>query len=490
MPNPDDPGLGYTVPRATAFPTGSTSADPTRPVHYTFVDDQLGPATGWYEYYVVPYDASADEEGMPSNPVPADMGSGGGGSQPPQAIVTPDVDHGEFPLTVTFDAAASWDLDGVIVKYEWDMDGDLSGWEYDSTPATTLQMTYNTADTHHQWVRVTDNDGLTAVALAKVSVGATSGNLPPVAIVEGMPPEGEVPLQVTWDAGASFDHDGTIAKCEWDMDGDPTGFEWDSGTTPTLDITYNTGGEHKQYVRVTDDGGLTDTAFASIHAGGGGGNQSPVAALACDVWDGDAPLLVNFDASGSIDPDGSIQQYEWDFDHDLVIDDTSAVPTTSTRYQHPDYYVAAVTVTDNLGSTDTATVGITAHGWITVQVDSGPSLGTDISLAVVDGRPAIAYAMDDWVNAMELRYIRSDDAFGATWPASPVVVHDGGMMTHVGTSISMAVVNGRPAIAYQDSSNAMLLYMRADDQTAPIGRSRPCRRTLRLMPPADSARWP
>jgi hypothetical protein len=228
-----------------------------RPVHYEFVDNQLGAATGWFEYYVVPYDASADEEGMPSHVVPADMGSGGGGAQPPRAIVEADVEFGAAPLVATFDAAASWDPDGVIVKYEWDADGDPTTWEYDSTPDTTLQWTYTTAGTKDQWVRVTDNDGLTATGHFKVAVSDPGGNLPPVAVVEGLPPEGEVPQLVTWDAGGSFDHDGSIVKYEWDMDGDQSTWEYDSGTTSTLEITYNTGGAKTQYVRVTDDGGLT-----------------------------------------------------------------------------------------------------------------------------------------------------------------------------------------------------------------------------------------
>jgi len=462
LPNPADPGLGYTVPRSAAFPAGSTSADPLRPVHYEFLDEQLGAASGVYEYYVVPYDASADEEGTPSNPVPADMGNGGGGSLAPHAILMPDTDHGEFPLTVSFDAGASWDQDGVIVKYEWDMDGDLSGWEVDSgTNPVMSGITYNTAGTKDQWVRVTDNDGLTATAHAKVAVGAAGGNLPPVAMVFPTPPEGEVPQQVTWNASESFDHDGTIAKYEWDMDGDPTSWEYDSGTTATMEITYNTGGPHTQYVRVTDDGGMTDTAYGTAYMFGG--NQAPTAVLVPDVTEGDAPLLVNFDASASSDPDGTIQDYYWDFDGDGTTDIITGLPTTSNTYTDPGDYQPSVRVIDDVGEEDSAATNITAHGWAVVQVDAGPSLGTDVSLAAINGSPAIAYSMENIVSAMELRYIRAEDAHGAAWPASAVVVDDGGTTTLVGTAVSLAEVYSRPAIAYQDDTNARLLYIRADD---------------------------
>ena len=463
LPNPDNPALAYTVPRSAGFPPGSSSADPGRPVQYGFLDDQLGAATGWYEYYVVAYDAVDNAEGAQSMPVGASLDDGGGGSMPPLAILTSDVELGEVPQVVNYDAAASWDPDGEIVKCEWDMDGDQTTWEYDSTPDTTLQITYNSAGTKHQWVRVTDNDGHTATALAKVSVSDPGGNLPPIAQVEGNPPEGEVPLDVTWDAGMSFDHDGTITKYEWDMDQDPTTWEYDSGTTPTLDITYNTGGEHRQYVRVTDDGGLTDTAFGIVYTFGG--NQAPTAVITPDKTEGDAPLLVTFDASGSSDPDGTIQQYEWDFDGDGTIDSTTGMPTIFTTYTTPGDYQPSVTVTDDLGATDKASTLVTAHGWVTIQVDPGPSLGHDISLAVVNGRPAIAYSLQDaFGSGFDLRYIRAADIHGAHWTGGPTVIHDGGTATQVGYSLSLAVVNGRPAIAYQDSTNDKLLYTRADDQ--------------------------
>jgi PKD repeat protein len=63
---------------------------------------------------------------------------------------------------------------------------------------------------------------------------------------------------------------------------------------------------------------------------------------------------VSFDGSASSDPDGSIATYVWDFG-----DGTGAHGATTTHaYATPGSFVARLTVTDDGGSTDSATVTI------------------------------------------------------------------------------------------------------------------------------------
>lgn len=89
-----------------------------------------------------------------------------------------------------------------------------------------------------------------------------------------------------------------------------------------------------------------------------------------------------------------------------------------------------------------------------VPVTTLTTAGGDLSMAIVDGNPAVAYR-----NSLgsSVRFQRADDAIGSTW-GSPVVPHP----NNVG-QVSMAVVNGRPAIVYWNTFVNDLFYKRADD---------------------------
>ena len=71
-------------------------------------------------------------------------------------------------------------------------------------------------------------------------------------------------------------------------------------------------------------------------------------------------MLVQFDASGSIDADGDIVRYDWDFGDGTVIADGSA--QMQHTYLTVDTFTASVTVTDDEGESATATVFISTTG--------------------------------------------------------------------------------------------------------------------------------
>jgi glucose/arabinose dehydrogenase len=102
-------------------------------------------------------------------------------------------------------------------------------------------------------------------------------------------------------------------------------------------------------------------------------NRAPIAVAAATPTAGDAPLIVDFDGSGSTDPDGDAISYAWDLDADGAHDDSTAARPRWT-YDKPGNYVASLKVTDAAGATDTDSVTI-AVGRPVVTINA-PAPGT------------------------------------------------------------------------------------------------------------------
>nr|QNO58125.1 hypothetical protein HJJEBIEG_00027 [Methanosarcinales archaeon ANME-1 ERB7] len=88
-------------------------------------------------------------------------------------------------------------------------------------------------------------------------------------------------------------------------------------------------------------------------------NAAPVA-NSNGPYAGDEGSEITFDASGSYDPDGSIDLYEWDFDSDGVYDVSSATSTAIFIWgdDHTGTVELRVTDNDGLSGTDTAIITV------------------------------------------------------------------------------------------------------------------------------------
>ena len=80
-------------------------------------------------------------------------------------------------------------------------------------------------------------------------------------------------------------------------------------------------------------------------------------------------------------------------------------------------------------------------------------------MMVVNGNPAIAYF--NKTNS-KLMYVRASDANGSQW-GSPIDLGDAERCYNGQNSISMAIVNGTPAISYCGKGSNDLMYVRASD---------------------------
>ena len=98
------------------------------------------------------------------------------------------------------------------------------------------------------------------------------------------------------------------------------------------------------YSRMLNDG-QADNYRVMHEQLGETGNNTPVAVVSASSTEGDVPLLVNFDSSGSTDPDGTITNYAWDFGDG----NTSDQANPSHSYTIPGAYLATLTVTDDGG---------------------------------------------------------------------------------------------------------------------------------------------
>ncbi len=99
--------------------------------------------------------------------------------------------------------------------------------------------------------------------------------------------------------------------------------------------------------------------------------------------------------------------------------------------------------------------------WHLCIADGSEDVGTNTSLQMVNGYPAISYL--DRANR-DLKYIRATDMKGSDW-RPPITVDSEG---NVGNYTSLQVVNGNPAISYRDTTNFDLKYVRASDANGDI----------------------
>ncbi|MCH7472984.1 hypothetical protein IIA79_08550, partial [bacterium] len=92
-----------------------------------------------------------------------------------------------------------------------------------------------------------------------------------------------------------------------------------------------------------------------------GSNTPPLADLSADPLAGETPLLVTFDASGSVDRDGEIVQYDWDWDGDGILDEMTVTAAATHLYAEPGLFTPTVSALDNGGLRTAAQVEINVN---------------------------------------------------------------------------------------------------------------------------------
>ncbi len=238
-------------------------------------------------------------------------------NEPPVAdfTVAPDTPQ-PSPAAFTFDASASTDPDGQVDQYDWDFGDSQTG----TGSATNHTFTNNSIvpAIFIVTLTVTDDSGFTGDTTQNVTV--LPSNKAPTARFTGCPitacePPGTppffAPYMVTLLADGSTDEDGTIVQYDWDF-GDGNTVRRDVPTDPDFTsqtYTYDKSGTFTVGLTVTDNFGATDSVSDDLTID----NLPPVASFSAVLEPGAAPLTVTFDAANSLDSDGDIARYDWEF---------------------------------------------------------------------------------------------------------------------------------------------------------------------------------
>lgn len=170
----------------------------------------------------------------------------------------------------------------------------------------------------------------------------------PTAIISATPVTGRAPLAVQLSGSLSTD-DAAILEYSWDFPDQAT----DAAIGIQTEQHFAQSGAYRVRLTVRDSAGQTDTDEIVIQVV----NATPVASCR---FSNDAPVLresVLFDASASMDTDGQLVDFVWDFG-----DGTTRRGTrVSHAYEQIGLYTVQLTVVDNAGASATISHTMTVH---------------------------------------------------------------------------------------------------------------------------------
>jgi hypothetical protein len=269
---------------------------------------------------------------------------------PPAAAFSVDPTVPTAGETLTADASGSTDPDGSIASYEWTVDGDVVD------TGSSLMYVFESPGDGEIGLTVTDDDGATNTTTETVTVNAL-----PTAAVSIDPTEPTVGETVTLDATGSGDGDGTIEGYEWTVDGEPVG----SGETRSA--TFDSAGERRVGLTVTDDDGATASTSETVTI-----NAPPTATITAPRGMPVVGQATGFDGSGSGDGDGSIASYEWRVDGEVV----GTADTLTYAFDAAGDHQVRLRVTDDDGAVDAATETVTVNAAPTAAFSVDPAVPT------------------------------------------------------------------------------------------------------------------
>ncbi|WP_256714362.1 PKD domain-containing protein [Microbacterium sp. RU33B] len=349
---------------------------------------------------------------------------------PPVAASTVSI----VDLTVTADGAGSADSDGTIASYVWDFG--------DGATATGVNAThtYASAGIFTVTLVVTDDDG--AQHSVQRTVAAVAPNEAPIALIATSIEF----LEVSFDGLGSSDSDGDVVSYLWDFGDGGT------STQATPAHNYAAGGTYSVSLTVADDDGATGTSTATIAVEPA--NAPPVAVIGSVA----TYLTVAFSSAGSVDIDGTIESYSWNFGDGAT--STESSPTHA--YSSAGTYDVTLSVTDDDGEEGVVTASVTV-----APANVGPtavigSVATGLSVTFT-----AADSTDSDGSIVSYQWVFGDGetstdagpthvyAASGSYTVSLTVTDDDGATHTASTVVTVAAANNAPTALFESSMSGL-----------------------------------
>lgn len=396
------------------------------------------------------------------------------GNQPPIAKISANPISGNCPFTVTLDGSASYDTDGSIVNWAWDLFDDGQPENWGTGPPGTWQSTVIWSGPVKGRLRVKDDQG--AFGSATITLHGTNGwqvhTLDPIGLpgwfnslaeINGQPAiayyvynsralkyiRATDPLGVnTWNNPT---HLGIIA--------DPGYGAYSvhlaeiDGKVPGISFSGYLSGD-PSYVVAKDGQGTAWNPFVTASPGGMGPGQWLIEVA-------NKPAIATHTIGINFIP----------AENDLGTKWKTPVPVANVASIFGnDCVMAIVNGNPAICFPDTVTQGGKQVGvlkYVRATKPDGSQWGTPVviynkdgaggaKLAVIDGRPAVAFVIAP--SYFEVRYKRAADQNGASWSGGSYQIKKDGRFV-----LGLVTINGRPAIGLETCTGHDIMYFEAKD---------------------------
>lgn len=269
-------------------------------------------------------------------------------NNPPLASFS--VDNNNLPaiFTSTFTDQSS-DVDGTIVSWLWELPNNQQILFDTTNYQKTVFYTFTKSGIYTVKLSVTDDKGSSSTATLDINVI----NQNPSALLSVSPNPVLSRNNVLFDASRSNDIDGNITSYSWDFG---NGVKKLFGSNQENYI-YNLPGTYTASVTVTDNLGAQSSAFVDVVVQ----NRNPFARITYDILTVKAPNSLSFSGTSSYDEDGTIVSYSWNIVNKTnnAVYFTSSSSVITVPFTSEGFYRVTLTVTDNLGATNSSSVDVT-----------------------------------------------------------------------------------------------------------------------------------